>query len=105
MAQNYNFQTRRNDRDVDLRSLGYYQIKQGILQQILSKCHRFERVETLCEYFNKFVKHVKEREQAELKESYLWLDSSEERKYITDREILDKYIKLVHALQKRKRKK
>ena len=32
---------------VDLRSLGYYKIKQGILQQNLSKYYRFERTETL----------------------------------------------------------
>ena len=78
---------------VDLRSLGYYKIKQGILQQNLSKCYRFERAETLCEYFNKFINMLKkERKQPELKESYPWSDSSDERKYMTDREILDKYI-------------
>ena len=32
---------------VDLRSLGYYKIMQGILQQNLSKYYRFERAETL----------------------------------------------------------
>ena len=42
---------------VDLRSLGYYEIKQGILQQNLSKYYSFERAETLCEYFNKFITH------------------------------------------------
>ena len=36
---------------VDLRSLGYYKIKQGILPQNLSKYYRFERADTLCEYF------------------------------------------------------
>ena len=30
---------------VDLRSLGYYKIKQGILQQNISKYYRFERAE------------------------------------------------------------
>ena len=40
---------------VDIRSLGYYKIKQGILQQNLSKYYRFEEAEKLCEYFNKFV--------------------------------------------------
>ena len=49
---------------VDLRSLGYYQIKEGILQQNLSKYFRFERAEKLCEYFNNFVNTlIKEREQ------------------------------------------
>ena len=36
----------------------------------------------------------KEREQTELKDSYPWLDCSDEREYMTDREILDKYIDL-----------
>ena len=80
---------------VDLRLLGYYKIKQGILQQNVSKYYRLEKAEILCEYFNKFIDALKkEREQAELKESYPWLDSNDERKYMTDREILDKYIDL-----------
>ena len=70
---------------VDLRSLGYYKIKQGILQQNLSIYYRFERAETLCKYFNKFINTLKkEREQIEPEESYSWLDSSDERKYMTD---------------------
>ena len=40
---------------VDIRSLGYYKIKQGILQQNLSRYYRFEEASKLCEYFNKFV--------------------------------------------------
>ena len=36
----------------------------------------------------------KEKEQVEPKESYPWLDSNDERKYITDQEILDKFIDL-----------
>ena len=80
---------------VDLRSLGYYRIKQGILQQNLSKYYRFERAETLCKYFNKFINTInKEREQTELKESYPLLDSNNKRKYMTHRESLDKYIDL-----------
>ena len=46
---------------VDLRSLAYYKIKQGIWQQNLSKYYRFERADTLCEYFNKFVNTLKRR--------------------------------------------
>ena len=44
---------------VELRLLVYYKIKQGILQQNLSKGYRFERVETLCEHFNKFINTLK----------------------------------------------
>ena len=69
---------------LDLRSLGYYKIKQGILQQHLSKYYKFERADTLCEHFNKFIKTLeKDREQKELKENYPWLDPSDERKYMT----------------------
>ena len=34
----------------DLRLLGYYKIKQGILQQNLSRYYKFEKAEKLCEY-------------------------------------------------------
>ena len=65
---------------------------QGILQQNLSKYYKFEG-QTLCEHFNKFINTLKrEREQKELKESYPWIDPSDERKYMTDKDILDKYI-------------
>ena len=64
---------------VDLRSLGYYKIKQGIQQQNLSKYYRFERAEKLCECFNNFVNTLKkEREQKLLEENYPWLDPSDE---------------------------
>ena len=56
---------------VDMRSLGYYKIKQGVLQQNLSKHYRFEKAETLCEYFNNFVNTLKrEREQKSLTDKY-----------------------------------
>ena len=80
---------------VDMRSLGYYKIKQGILQQNLSRYYRFEKVEKLCEYFNNFVNALKkEREQKSLTDKYPWLDPDDERKHMTDREILEKYINL-----------
>ena len=64
---------------VDLRSLGYYKIKQGILQQDLSKYYRFKRAEKLCEYFNKFVNTLeKEREQKIPEATYPCLDPCDE---------------------------
>ena len=50
---------------IDFRSLGYYKIKQGILQQNLSRYYKFERAEKLCKYFNKFV-NTKERKKVEI---------------------------------------
>ena len=74
---------------IDLRSLGYYKIKQGTLQQNLSKYYRFETADTWCEEFNKFINTLKkERHSEESKEKYPWLDPSDKRKYMTDREML-----------------
>ena len=79
----------------DLRSLGYYKIKQGILQQNLSRYYKFEKAEKLCKYFNKFVNTLKkEREQKLPEDKYPWLDQGNERRHMTDKEILDKYINL-----------
>ena len=47
---------------IDLRLLGYYKIKQGILQQNLSRYYKFEKAEKLCEYFNKFVNTLRKKE-------------------------------------------
>ena len=80
---------------MDIRSLGYYKIKQGILQQNLSKYHKFKKAENLCEYFNKFVNTLKkEREQAMLPDKYPGLDQEDERGHMTDRQILEKYVNL-----------
>ena len=80
---------------VDIRSLGYYKIKQGILQQNLSKYYRFEEAGKLCKYFNKFVDTLKkDREQTTSVDKYPWLSSDDERRNMTDREILEKYIDL-----------
>ena len=80
---------------MDIRSLGYYNIKQGILHQNLSKYYKFEKAEKLCEYFNKFVNTLKgETEQAMLMDKYPWLDPEGERRHMTDGEILEKYVNL-----------
>ena len=78
---------------VDIRSLGYYKIKQGILQQNLSRYYRFEEASKLCEYFNKFVDTLrKDREQTTSVGKYPWLDPEDERRNMMDREIFEKYI-------------
>ena len=80
---------------LDLRTLGYYKIKQGVLQQNLSKNYHFESIEKLCEEFNAIInERKKEEEKEEEKDKYPWLDDSDKRKYMTDREILEKYINL-----------
>ena len=78
---------------LDLRSLGYYKIKQGVLQQNLSKCYHFESVERLCEEFNTIITERKWEGKEIEKDRYPWLDENNERKYMTDREI-EKHINL-----------
>ena len=41
---------------LDLRSLGYYKIKQDVLQQNVSKHYPFESADTVCKQFNRFEK-------------------------------------------------
>ena len=78
--------------------MGYYKIKQGILQQNLSRYYRFEEAKKLCEYFNKFVDTLKmDREQTTSIDEYPWLDQEDERRNMTDREILEKYVDLKNS--------
>ena len=80
---------------VDLRSLGYYKIKQGVLQQNLSCMYHFESVNKACDQFNRLINTLKmEEEETCNTDKYPWLDDSDERKHMTDKEILDKYIDL-----------
>ena len=82
---------------VDLRSLGYYKIKQGVLQQNLSYMYHFESASKVCDQFNRLINTLKREEEEEgtcNMDKYLWLDDSVERKHMTEKEILDKYIDL-----------
>ena len=82
---------------LDLRSLGYYKIQQGILQQNLSKFYNFESEENVCSHFNNLINKLKKEETTETEEKCPWLDDMDERTYMSDREILDKYIDLSNS--------
>ena len=78
---------------IDLRSLCFYKIKREVLQEPLGKHYHFDLADDVCNRYNRFVNLMrKEEENSEGK--YLWLEDTDERKYMTDREILDKYINL-----------
>ena len=78
---------------VDLRSLGFYKIKQDILQEHLGRHYHFKLADDVCDQYNRFVNLTrKEEESSEGK--FLWLDDMDKRKYMMDREILDKYMSL-----------
>ena len=91
---------------LDLRSLGYYKIKQGVLQQNLDKYYQFEEINKICVNFNNLIEEKRKEERVNSKENYPWLDDTDERKYMTDKEILDKYINLKDScLTEQERKK
>ena len=55
----------------------------------MSKCYHFESVERLCEEFNTIVNERKKEEKEVEKDKCPWLDENDERRYMTDREILE----------------
>ena len=52
---------------LDFRSLGYYKIKQGVLQQNVNKYYYFEEVDKVCEEFNKMVETIRQEEEKDRK--------------------------------------
>ena len=82
---------------VDLRSLEYSKIKQAVLQQYSSHCYHLESAESVCDQYNRLINTLrKEDQEARVfgKDKSPWLDDSDERKHMTDMEILDKSIDL-----------
>ena len=78
---------------VDLRSLGFYKIKQEVLQEHLGRHYHFKLADDVCNQYNRFVNPIK-TEQENSQGIYPWLEDTDGRKYMTDRGILDKYINL-----------
>ena len=59
----------------------------------MSRHYHFDLVDDVCDQYNRLVNLIrKEEEKSEGK--FLWLNDTDERKYMTDREILDKYVNL-----------
>ena len=77
---------------IDLRSLGYYKIKQRVPQQNFSRIYHFESVHKICDQFNRLIDTLRRDERMQSTERYPWLDDSNEQKYMSDGEILEKYI-------------
>ena len=56
--------------------------------------YHFESVNTVCNQFNRLINTLRKEEETDGLDKYPWLDDSDERKYMTERQILDKYIDL-----------
>ena len=76
---------------VDIRLLGFYKIKQDVLQEHLGR--HFKLADDVCDQYNRFVNLMRKEEESSVGK-YPWLDDTDERKYMMDREILDKYVNL-----------
>ena len=78
---------------VDLRSLGFYKIKQEVLWEHVSRHYHVKLADNVCHQYNRFVNLMrKDEENSEGK--FPWLGDTGKRKYMMDREILDKYVNL-----------
>ena len=78
---------------VDLRSLGFYKIKQEVLKEHSGKHYHFELADNICSQYNRFM-NLMQKEDEDSEGKLPWLEDTDERKYMTDREILDKYVNL-----------
>ena len=73
--------------------------------QSLSRFYEFELAEKVYNQFNNLIKSLKKEEKLETEGKYPWLDKTDERKYMTDKEILEKYINLGNTCLTEKEKK
>ena len=78
---------------VDLRSLGFYKTKQEVLQEHLGRHYHFKLGDDVCNQYNRFINLIR-KEEENSKGKYPWLEDTNKRKYMMDREILDKYVNL-----------
>ena len=90
---------------LDLRLLGYYKIMQGGLRHKLSRYYELESVEKICAQYNNLINMLMKEQSIDTGEKYPWLDDSDERKHMTDREILEKYINMDNTCLNEKEKK
>ena len=82
---------------LDVRSLGYYKIKQGAIQQKLGRYYEFALTDKVCTQFNNLTNTLRKEQSLDTGEKFPWLDNSDERKYMSDSEMLRKYINLDNA--------
>ena len=71
---------------LDLRSLGFYKIKQEVLQEHLGRHYHFKLADNVCDKYNRFV-NLMRKEEENSEEIFLWLDDTDKRKHMTDRDI------------------
>ena len=81
---------------VDLRLLGFYKIKQEVLQEHLGRDYHFELADDVCNQYNRFI-NLMRKEEGNSEGKFPWLEDTNKRKYMTDSKILDKYVNLENS--------
>ena len=66
---------------VDLRSLGFYKIKQEVLQEHLGRHYHFKLADEVCNQYNRFVNLMK-KEEENSEGKFPWLEATNKRKYM-----------------------
>ena len=93
MHETVTFGWTENDRSCRFEIIRLLQNKARGTPKYLGKHYHFKLADDVCNQYNRFVNLMrKEEENSEGK--YPWLEDTDKRKYMTDREILDKYINL-----------
>ena len=75
-----------------------------MLQQNLGRYYEFESAEKVCAQFINLINTIKKEQSLEIGEKYPCLDNRDERKYMADREMLEKYINLENTCLTEKEK-
>ena len=62
---------------IDLRSLGFYKVKQEVLQEHLGRHYLFELADDVCDQYNRLVNLMK-KEEENSEGKFLWLEDTDE---------------------------
>ena len=63
---------------LDLRSLGFYKIKQEVLQEHLGRHYHLELADDVCEQYNRFVNLMREEEEISEGNFHGWMTQTKE---------------------------
>ena len=72
---------------LDLRSIGYYKVKQNNIQHHLELYYEFRSLQALYEEFNKLTNNLRSEEQKSTN-PFPWLAEEDERRNLSEKEIL-----------------
>ena len=79
--------------ELDVRSIGYYKVKQSNIQHHLESYYECRPLQALCEEINKLTNTLRRQEQ-KATDPFPWLAEVDKRRNLSDREMSEKYVNL-----------